>query len=632
MSVHWRRSFEARRGVCAGVLRIALVIAALVAAPGTAHAEQRYALVIGANPGWSQDRPLRYAENDAERIRDVLVSLGGFAADRVELLRDPDSADVRAALRRLARTASGASDTTLVFVYYSGHADARYLHLRGAPLSHQELQDTLRDLPATVKLAVVDACKSGSMTRKGGTPTDEFTVDVVGPRLSGLVILTSSGADELSQESRALAGSVFTHHLVSGLRGAADRDADRQVTVAEAYHYAYDRTRADTAPTTAPQRPGFRYELTGQGELVLTRLATPRDSQLVVPRGPALRYVVLDANEWRLIAEARSEPDREVALSLAPGDYHVKRFSDDRLEVASVSLVAGKRTELGRAGYRKASLSAGILKGDPGDLAPAERHEWMRARAFGVLADGQAAAALDLFDQLLREAPGDGLALRGRGRALVRMAEAYQQVHDQARERVALGDALRADPSLASDPEFQRWYQRLGELEGRAQAATAAQHQVEADIAQNPRTVRRLGASFDLFSARGLFTVSGTALLHRLVSANLGFDFAVLGLDASLVVAPIASRWSPYFALGGHVALHKLGLGTGSNNVQVSSDMQFYTGDEIWGLHGRVEVGGQFVGRSGFTTELGLGLLIFSKNRGGVVEYPWPVFHFGWLW
>src|SRR5262249_53271953 len=117
-----------------GALWVAPVVAALVApvvAPGVARAEQRHALVIGANPGWSQDRPLRYAENDAERIRDVLVSLGGFAADRVELLRDPDTADVRTSLRRLARTVGdGSSDTTLVFVYYSGHADGQYLHLR----------------------------------------------------------------------------------------------------------------------------------------------------------------------------------------------------------------------------------------------------------------------------------------------------------------------------------------------------------------------------------------------------------------------------------------------------------------------------------------------------------------------
>src|SRR3954469_3651133 len=411
------------------VLRAALnfvIVVAIAIAPRIAFAEQRYALIIGSNPGWSQDRPLRYAENDAERMRDVLVALGGFSPDRVELLRDPTPAEGRGSLRRLAQVArDSSSEDTLVFVYYSGHADDTNLHLRGEPLSHRELQDTLRSLPATIKLAVVDACKSGAVTRKGGAPVDEFVVDVVSPKLSGLVMLTSSGADELSQESRALAGSVFTHHLVSGLRGAADEDGDHQVTVSEAYHYAYERTRADTAPTTAPQRPAFRYELTGQGELVLTHLATARDAQLVVPRGPARRYVVLDASEWRLIAEVRSDPDREVALSLAPGDYHVKRFADDRLEVASVSVAAGKRTELGRTGYRSAPLSAGILKGDPGELAPAERREWLRAQAFGVLADGQAAAALHLFDQLLREAPGDALALRGRGRALVCLAEAY---------------------------------------------------------------------------------------------------------------------------------------------------------------------------------------------------------------
>jgi len=625
-----------RRGRCISARRVrrivALAVVALVAAAGAAHAEQRYALVIGANPGWSQDRPLRYAENDAERVRDVLVSLGGFAGDRIELLRDPDTADVRATLRRLARAVDGASDTTLVFVYYSGHADARYLHLRGAPLSHQELQDTLRDLPATVKLAVVDACKSGAVTHKGGAPVEPFTVDVAGPRVAGLVILTSSGADELSQESRALAGSVFTHHLVSGLRGAADRDGDHQVTVAEAYQYAYERTRADTAPTTAPQRPAFRYELTGQGELVLTRLATGRDAQLVVPRGAARRYVVLDINEWRLIAEARAEPDREVALSLAPGDYHVKRVADDRLEVTSVSLAAGRRTELGSAAYHSAALSAGILKGDPGELAPAERREWMRARAFGVLAEGQAAAALDLFDQLLREAPGDALALRGRGRALVRMAEAYQQVHDQAHERGALGAALRSDPSLASDPEFQRWYERLGELDGRAHAAAAVQRRLEEEASANPRTVLRAGVSVDLISARGLFAVSGTLLLHRLVSANLGFDFSVLGFDASVVLAPFASRWSPYFALGGHVALRKLGVGVGPSNVQLSSNMLSYSGDDLWGLHGRFEVGGQFVGRSGFTTELGLAVITFAKPDHEVIQQLWPVFHFGWLW
>src|SRR3954469_12828230 len=120
------------------VLRAALnfvIVVAIAIAPRIAFAEQRYALIIGSDPGWWQDRPLRYAENDAERMRDVLVSLGGFAPDRVELLRDPSSAEVRASLRRLPNAAhASAGDDTLVFVYYPGHADDTTLHLKGEPL------------------------------------------------------------------------------------------------------------------------------------------------------------------------------------------------------------------------------------------------------------------------------------------------------------------------------------------------------------------------------------------------------------------------------------------------------------------------------------------------------------------
>ena len=103
------------------MIAIAGIAVVLVAGMADARAEQRFALVIGSNAGWSQDRPLRYAEHDAERVRDVLVSLGGFAADRVELMRDPDTSEVRAALRRLKAIAhDSTAEDTLVFVYYWG--------------------------------------------------------------------------------------------------------------------------------------------------------------------------------------------------------------------------------------------------------------------------------------------------------------------------------------------------------------------------------------------------------------------------------------------------------------------------------------------------------------------------------
>lgn len=609
---------------------VALAVAAL-GAGSQARAERRHALVIGANPGWSQDRPLRHAEHDAERIRDVLVALGGFMPGDVELLRDPDAAEIRAALRRLDQITRGGD--SLVFVYYSGHADDRHLHLRGEPpLSHSELQDTLRALPATIKLAVIDACKSGAVTRKGGSQAREFQVDVVTPKLSGLVVLTSSGADELSQESRALAGSVFTHHLVSGLRGAADGDGDQRVTVAEAYHHAYERTRADTAITGAQQRPAFRYELSGQGELVLTQLATGKQAQLRVPRGGASRYVVLDAYEWRLIAEVSPERDRDVVLALAPGRYRIKRVFDDRLEVASVELAPGTRGDLGDLAYVRAPLSSGIVKGEPSDLSPVEFHEWSRARAFGMLADGQAATALDMFDHLVRQAPNDALAWRGRGRALVRIAEAYQRVGDQTGERRALNDALGSDPSLSHDPEFQRRYQFYIKRDADVRAEADARRDSEQDRHDRPRRTRRLGIGAELFGARGLLGLSGTVVTRGMVFSRLVFDLAEPGFDTSVVVVPMASRWSPYGAIGFHVSLGQLGIDVPGSMSSYAINDDAELGQAIFDLHARLELGAQFVGKAGFITEVGLGVMAYRHpDDGRIVAGVLPVFHFGWL-
>jgi hypothetical protein len=609
---------------------VAFVVLVLLA--GTAFAEQRYAIVIGANPGWSSDRPLRYAENDAERVRDVLVSLGGFAPDRVALLRDPDTADVRATLRDIARVVQASSEETLVFVYYSGHADDEHLHLKGDPLTFKELHATLRSLPATIKLAVIDACKSGAVTRKGGSRVDEFAVSVDNPKLSGMVILTSSGADELSQESRALAGSVFTHHLVSGLRGAADTNKDGQVTLGEAYHYAYARTRADTATTGTPQRPSFRYELTGQGELVLSQLGKSRTAQMALPKGDATKYVVLDAHEWRLIAEAQAEKDREVVLALAPGNYRVKKIYPDRLEVGSLVLAAGEKAFVSNISYKSAPLSQGIVKGSPDDLSPEEHREWQRTQAFGLLAQGQASAALNLFDQLLRETPDDMQAWRGRARALVRLAEAYQRVNDGLRERLTLNDALKADPTLTQDPMFAIWYRRLGELDARTQLEFEHKQKLEREAKQNPRTTKSFGLGFDVFSARGMFTLDGSLVWKRMVFPRVAIDLGTQGFDAGVLIAPLPSRWSPFFGVGGHVSLEKLGVDLGGSDGMVMVNDQSYTTDEMFGAHVRAEAGAQFVGRSGFSTELGFALMMFKDRDGKQRTAGWPIFHFGWVW
>ena len=140
---------------------------------------------------------LRYAEHDAEHFAATLVDLGGFAPGDVVVLRGGDADAARAALIALndrIRTA-GAADSMLV-VYYSGHADAEALHLGATSFALTQLEQLVRGSPAAFRLLVVDACRSGALTRvKGGRPANPFPI-ALGDTLAadGVVFWTASAA------------------------------------------------------------------------------------------------------------------------------------------------------------------------------------------------------------------------------------------------------------------------------------------------------------------------------------------------------------------------------------------------------------------------------------------------------
>jgi uncharacterized caspase-like protein len=568
-----------------------------------AWGEERFALLIGANAGWSDDKPLRYAETDAERMRDVLVELGGFSPDRVVLLRDPDTAEVRSRLHRLSTTLRSLGRDSLVVFYYSGHADAQHLHLRGAPLSHSELRKALESLPATVRVGVLDACRSGTIvTTKGSAPAVSFAVDVVDElRVRGLALLTSSGADEFSQEVRALAGSVFTHHLVSGLRGMGDEDGNGQVALSEAWRYAFLRTEADTAPTEAPHRPAFRFELEGQGEPILTRLGQAT-GRLLLPRGKGERYVVVDSHEVRLVAEARSRPEGGQALALAPGHYRVKRVGTSRLEVAEVLLTAGAPVDAGGLAYESRPLTTGLLKGRPETGDVEVLHAWRRGEALRLLAAGEAGAALSLFEELLTRFPEDEGALRGKARALVRLAESYDRLGDRPREYAALQEALRAEPSLAQDPHFARWQRRLEVLESLRREAWAIPEQA-------PPYSYRWGVGLELVGNRGMLAASVRTVLWEHWLAYASVDAVGPGVGLGVRYSDRwSSEWSPFYDVGVHASFRSLGLPSrGDFRLSVIGGDTSY--QAVWGttLHGAV--GAHYVSEHGVSLELSLGLI-----------------------
>src|SRR5882672_6973984 len=234
-----------------------------------------------------------------------------------------------------------------------------------------ELESLVRGSSARMRVLVVDACRSGSLTRvKGASVAPAFDIRLRRTEASeGAVFLTSSSANEDAQESDAIGGSFFTHYFVSGLLGAADVDGNGRVTVAEAYAYAYGATlRASSRSLVGPQHPTFAYDFKGREDVVLTVLEAREGRQAgYLTLGADRAYLVMrDGPDGQVVAEVAGDaPTRR--LVLPPGRYFLRgRGRDDLLEGPVVVQADGERRvgddELVRTAYaRLVRKGAGVI-------------------------------------------------------------------------------------------------------------------------------------------------------------------------------------------------------------------------------------------------------------------------------
>ena len=294
-------------------------------APARPHA---YAVVVGSNAGGAGQAPLRFAEDDARSVADVLRQLGHYAPESVVVLLHPDARAVLAAIDDVAarvRVAAASGESSKVVFYYSGHARAAALTPGGDDLPLTELRARLSGLPSTLTLVVLDACQSGAFARvKGAEPAADFTYNSVSHLTQkGLAVMASSTSQELSQESDELRGSYFTHHLVTALRGAGDSDGDGRVSLDEAYRYAYRRTLASTARTqVGEQHVTLETDLAGQGDVPVTYPAEAR-AQLEMPAALEGHVLVQQRGTGAVAAELQKAADAPVHLALVAGGYDV---------------------------------------------------------------------------------------------------------------------------------------------------------------------------------------------------------------------------------------------------------------------------------------------------------------------
>jgi hypothetical protein len=317
-------------------------------AQGQVQQQTRVAVVVGNNLGNDPSRTLRYAEAESGRLGALLRGAGDF--DNVITVNGGERESVEAALA-VARTqlerAHAEGKRTLFLFYYSGHGDQDALELGSSRMPLRDLRSYLEQLAgADVRVAFVDACQSGALTGvKGGRRAPGYEIHLADPgSVKGMAIVTSSTANEFSQESDDLGGSFFTHNIMTGLRGAADSSRDGQVTLGELYQFAFRRTLASTAASFAGgQHPTYDYRMSGAGDVVLSR-TRPNDARLVFPRESGATFTVMQKSRGEVIAELPSTSGDDLYLALPAGEYRVVRRALASVSERTFALAAGSAT------------------------------------------------------------------------------------------------------------------------------------------------------------------------------------------------------------------------------------------------------------------------------------------------
>jgi hypothetical protein len=208
---------------------------------------------------------LRYTDDDAYRFYAFLKSLEGGALpdEQVRILIDEEATRSNV-LGTMAEIFQMAGPNDLIVFYFSGHGlNGSFLPIDfdgfNNKITHEEIAEVFNKCKAKYKLCLADACHSGSLIAMRSGEPDPILAQYyqsLAKTISGTALLMSSKSDETSLESSGLRQGVFSHFLIRGLKGEADVNKDRIVSIYEIYEFIYEKVRDYTGNRQSPMLKG----------------------------------------------------------------------------------------------------------------------------------------------------------------------------------------------------------------------------------------------------------------------------------------------------------------------------------------------------------------------------------------
>lgn len=237
---------------------------------GTISSRQKYALIIGISKYQQKGIPnLEYADVDARSIYEFLQqpAAGGFSRENMLLLANEHATHARIR-EALTNFIARATPQDLLLIFFAGHGapdpnasqnlyviahDTDATDMPETALSMPKLRAYLdRNVRSKRVVLLMDACHSAGLSTEGTRDLGNNLSNQYLERLlyqeEGRAIITSSDVNERSHESSKWGNGhgVFTYYVLEGLKGTADTNRDRVVSVGELFRYVRQKVRLDT--------------------------------------------------------------------------------------------------------------------------------------------------------------------------------------------------------------------------------------------------------------------------------------------------------------------------------------------------------------------------------------------------
>jgi len=219
------------------------------------------AVVIGNRDYQNPDVPsVEFAIHDAAVVRSYLIETLGYR--EADIIYEINA--TKATFERIFGIASNYQGQLYrlslerpdsdVFIYYSGHGapelntkkayfvpvdcDPNYVDLNGYPL--EQLYKNLSQIRAKSITIVIDACFCG-VSESGPILKDispiQIEIESSLLRLKNAIVLTSSTGQQISSWYPEKKHGLFTYYFLKALKGEADKNKDKRLSVAEIFSY-----------------------------------------------------------------------------------------------------------------------------------------------------------------------------------------------------------------------------------------------------------------------------------------------------------------------------------------------------------------------------------------------------------